>query len=421
MTLKKLKRLDTVRIKNCRACGNPLNIVFCDLGMSPISNAFVSEETSGNGEIFYPLRALACQKCWLVQIDTMLPSEVHFHSEYVYFSSFSESWLAHAKKYVTDVTKRFALSGDSQVIEIASNDGYLLQYFRELNIPCLGIEPTANTAKAARQKGVETRELFFNSETARTLLAENLQCDLILGNNVLAHVPDIHDFVSGVPIILKAEGVATFEFPHALRMIQENQFDTIYHEHYSYLSLTALQPILKHHGLRVFDVEHLPTHGGSLRLYICHENAKHIELGAVQAAMDEEAAAGLSAPDVYQGFADKVRQSKLDLLDFLVSARKDGKTVAGYGAAAKGNTILNYVGAGTDLISFVVDKNPAKQGLLLPGSHIPVVHPDAVLASKPDYLLILPWNIRDEVCSQMAYIRDWGGQFVVAIPSLQVF
>ncbi|SOY93196.1 SAM-dependent methyltransferase [Cupriavidus taiwanensis] len=404
----------------CRACGATLSQTVVDLGLSPVSNAFIRPEHAASGEMFYPLHAMVCQACWLVQLRDETPAETHFHEDYVYFSSYSTSWLEHASRYVADMTRRFGLNQASQVMELASNDGYLLQYFQQAGIPCLGVEPSSNTAAAARAKGIDSREVFFGTATARALRDEGWQVDLLLGNNVLAHVPDINDFVGGMPVVLRQEGVITLEFPHLLRLLEQNQFDTLYHEHYSYLSLTALLPVLTRAGLRAFDIEHLPTHGGSLRLYACHAGAAHETTAAVQACLDEEAASGLSSPAPYAAFAERVRQAKHDLLTFLIGARRAGKRVAAYGAAAKGNTLLNYCGAGTDLIDFVVDRNPAKQGKLLPGTRIPVLAPEAVNEHRPDYLLILPWNLRDEIMNQMSGIRAWGGSFVTAIPETVV-
>ncbi|WP_420998375.1 class I SAM-dependent methyltransferase [Cupriavidus sp. 30B13] len=404
----------------CRACGAPLAQTVVDLGLSPVSNAFIKAGDAARAETFYPLHAMVCEHCWLVQLRDATPAETHFHDDYVYFSSYSSSWLEHARRYVEAMTARFGLGAASRVMELASNDGYLLQYFVQAGVPCLGVEPTANTAAAARARGVDSRELFFGTATAHALREEGWQVDLLLGNNVLAHVPDINDFVGGMPAVLKPQGVITLEFPHLLRLIEQNQFDTLYHEHYSYLSLSALQPIFARAGLRVFDVEHLPTHGGSLRVFACHANAGHAATPAVAAALAEEHAAGLDSAALYAGFAERVRKAKRDLLAFLIEARNAGKRIAAYGAAAKGNTLLNYCGAGTDFIDYVVDRNPTKQGRLLPGTRIPVVAPEQVFGDRPDYLLILPWNIKDEVMAQMAGIRDWGGRFVVAIPETAV-
>lgn len=404
----------------CRSCGAPLTRAICDLGLSPVSNAFIKREDAAKGEMFYPLKACVCERCWLVQLEGSPSSDVHFHDDYVYFSSFSTSWLDHARRYVEMITARLQLSPGSRVMEIASNDGYLLQFFVAAGIPALGIEPTGNTAAAARLKGVETRELFFGKDTARHLAAASWSVDLLLGNNVLAHVPDINDFVAGMPQVLKPSGVVTLEFPHLLSLIEQNQFDTIYHEHYSYLSMLALLPIFGRAGLRIFDVEQLSTHGGSLRIYLCHIAAAYQQTPAVTRIEQEERAAGLGDIARYDTFARRVAATKRELLRFLMDAKDRAKTVAAYGAAAKGNTLLNYCGIRSDMIDFVADKNPAKQGRLLPGSRIPVCDPDQILNCKPDYLLVLPWNIKDEVMAEMATIRQWGGQFVVPIPRLEI-
>jgi SAM-dependent methyltransferase len=404
----------------CRACGAPIDVIVADLGLSPVSNAFIKPEETDRGETFYPLRARVCESCWLVQLDIATRTDLHFHDDYVYFSSFSSSWLEHARRYVATMTSRFSLNAESRIMEIASNDGYLLQYFVQAGIPCLGIEPTANTAAAARAKGVESREMFFGCDTAQRLATEGWQVDLLLGNNVLAHVPDINDFVCGMPHVLKPQGVITLEFPHLLSLIEQNQFDTIYHEHYSYLSLTALQPIFSRAELRIFDVELLPTHGGSLRIFACHTSAAHTEAPAVSKCLALEKAQGLLDQATYTGFSERICETKRALLTHLIKTKRAGRRIAAYGAAAKGNTLLNYCGIGTDFIDYVVDKNPAKQNRLLPGTRIPVHSPDRVFQTKPDELLILPWNIRDEVMKQMAGIREWGGKFIVPIPRVEL-
>lgn len=404
----------------CRACGTMLVHTFADLGLSPVSNAFVKPQDASHGEMFYPLHAKVCHHCWLVQLAGVTRAEMHFHDDYVYFSSFSSTWLEHAKNYAEKMIAQLKLDSQSRVMEIASNDGYLLQYFKQANIPCLGIEPTANTAAVARTKGIDTRELFFNRSTAAQLAAQEGKVDLLLGNNVLAHVPDIQDFVSAMPTVLKPDGVITLEFPHLQRLIENNQFDTLYHEHYSYLSLQALMPVFKSAGLRVFDVEHLSTHGGSLRVYACQQAAAQQELAAVRECLQMEMEAGLQDLKTYAAFDHKVREAKYALLSFLIDAKRNGKCIAAYGAAAKGNTLLNYCGIGTDFIDYVVDKNPTKQGRLLPGSRIPVCRPETVFETRPDYLLILPWNIQHEVVTQMAGIRDWNAKFVLPIPRLLI-
>ncbi|NHZ99226.1 class I SAM-dependent methyltransferase [Massilia sp. CCM 8734] len=410
----------TTPARSCRACGAPLHHSFADLGLSPVSNAFVEPDQAAEGEMFYPLHAMVCAGCWLVQLADATRAELHFHANYVYFSSFSSSWLAHARAYVEQMTARLGLNGSSRVMEIASNDGYLLQYFQQAGIACIGIEPSGNTAAAARARGIDTRELFFNRATASALAAQGEQVDLLLGNNVLAHVPDLHDFVGAMPAVMKRQAVATLEFPHLLRLIADQQFDTIYHEHYAYLSLTALMPVFARAGLRVFDIEHLTTHGGSLRVHACLPGAAHATTAQVAACLEQEQAAGLMRLDTYTGFGERMRATKRALQRFLIDAKDQGKTIAAYGAAAKGNTLLNYCGIGADIIDYVVDSNPAKQGKLLPGSRIPVRAPHAVFETRPDYLLILPWNIKDELMGQMAGIRDWGGQFLLANPHIQV-
>jgi SAM-dependent methyltransferase len=406
--------------RHCRSCGAPLDHSFADLGLAPVSNAFVDPANAADGEMFYPLHAMVCSHCWLVQLADATRADLHFHDNYVYFSSFSSSWLAHARAYVAQMTTRLGLDGDSRVMEIASNDGYLLQYFQQAGIACVGIEPSANTAAAARAKGIDTRTVFFNRATAAALAAEGQRVDLLLGNNVLAHVPDLNEFVGAMPAVLKPEAVVTLEFPHLLSLIAGCQFDTIYHEHYSYLSLLALMPVFARAGLRVFDVEHLSTHGGSLRVHACLAGAAHAATAAVQACLQMENDAGLARLDTYAAFSASVRAAKRAMLSFAISAKDQGKRIAAYGAAAKGNTLLNYCGIGADVIDYVVDRNPAKQGRLLPGSRIPVRAPEAVFETRPDYLLILPWNLKDEVIAQMAGIRDWGGQFVLPIPLVAV-
>ena len=404
----------------CMSCGSPLSRVVCDLGLSPISNAFIKAEDAAKAEMFYPLKACVCESCWLVQLESSPDSGAHFHEDYVYFSSFSSGWVEHARRYVKAMTARLALDASSRVMELASNDGYLLQFFAHAGIPALGIEPTANTAAAARLKGVETREMFFGRQSAALLVADGWTVDLLLGNNVLAHVPDINDFVGGMPLVLNPEGVITLEFPHLLNLLTLNQFDTIYHEHYTYLSLIALEPIFARAGLRVFDVEAIPTHGGSLRVFVCHAAASHMTMPSVGQMLGLERSEGLASGARFDAFAQAVVETKRALLQFLIEAGAAGKSVAAYGAAAKGNTLLNYCGIRPDMVAFVADKNPTKQGRLLPGSRIPVLAPEAIAARQPDYLLVLPWNIRSEIIAQMAEIRSWGGQFVVPVPTLEV-
>ena len=405
---------------HCRSCGSQLNLGFLDLGLTPVSNAFVKKEDASVGEMFYPLSASVCESCWLVQLNEVTRADLHFHEEYIYFSSFSTSWLDHARRFVKDMISRFDLSAKSRVMELASNDGYLLQFFVQAGIPSLGVEPTANTAVAARAKGIDVREVFFGKPTAADLAAEGWKVDLLAGNNVLAHVPDINDFVGGMPLVLQPEGVVTLEFPHLLRMIEGVQFDTIYHEHYSYLSLTALLPVFSRAGLRCFDVEHLPTHGGSLRLFLCHLAADRVETRAVKDCLAMEVAAGLCGRKIYETFVQRVQATKRDLLQYLIESKRAGRRIAAYGAAAKGNTLLNYCGIGSDFIDYVVDRSPAKQGRLLPGTRIPVCAPERIFETRPDELLILPWNISQEIMGQMSGIREWGGHFIVPIPTVQV-
>jgi predicted TPR repeat methyltransferase len=403
----------------CRGCGATLRETFADLGLSPLSNAFIPADRAGDGEMFYPLHAWVCGHCRLVQLEAFETPAAMF-SDYLYFSGFSDTWRHHVQAYAGQMIARLALGSASQVIEIASNDGTLLQPFRAAGVPVLGIDPAANVAAAAAARGIPTDIAFFGSATATRLRAAGHAPDLITANNVLAHVPDLHDFVSGLRILLPATGVITIEFPHLLRLLADCQFDTIYHEHFCYFSLHVAVRILARHGLLVFDVETLATHGGSLRVYACHDAAPHPVTAAVRACLDQELAAGLEGIEIYRDFAAQVVAVKCALLEFLIGARRAGRRVAGYGAPAKGNTLLNYCGVGRDLIDFTVDRNPHKQGLLLPGSRIPILAPEAIAAARPDYLLILPWNLRDEIIAQMAEIRSWGGQFVVPIPTLRV-
>jgi SAM-dependent methyltransferase len=391
-----------------------------DLGLSPLANAYVPATRADRGEMVHPLHAFVCEACWLVQLEAFETPEAIF-SDYAYFSGFSAGWLAHAEAYVAAMQARFGLGPDSRVVEVASNDGYLLRAVVARGIPALGVEPAANVAAVARASGIPTEVAFFGAETARRLRAEGHAADLMAANNVLAHVPDIHDFVEGFRVLLKPEGVATFEFPHLLRMIAERQFDTIYHEHFSYLSLGVVSEILAAHGMRVFDVEAWPTHGGSLRVFACHAAAAHPQGPAVARVRAEERAGGLFEAGGYAAFAEDVVRIKCTTLAFLAELRLTGQTVCAYGAAAKGNTFLNYCGIGPELVQVVADRSPHKQGTLLPGSRIPVVAPEALLARRPDYVLILPWNLKDEIAGEMAAIRDWGGRFVTAIPRLAVF
>ncbi|MBK9533320.1 MAG: class I SAM-dependent methyltransferase [Chitinophagaceae bacterium] len=406
---------------NCRHCKNELSFEFADLGFSPPSNAFLTMAQLNEPETFYPLKTMVCEKCFLVQIDEFAKHDDIFNADYAYFSSFSTSWLAHAKAYTEMMIKRFGFNAGSQVIEIASNDGYLLQYFAAQGVPVLGIEPTANTAAAAKEKGIESVVDFFGVRLARSLAAKGTKADLLLGNNVLAHVPDINDFVGGLKILLKENGVITFEFPHLLQLINKNQFDTIYHEHFSYLSLMAVAPIFAGAGLDIFDVEELSTHGGSLRIFAKHREDGEKEISIrVKDLLDKEAAFGLKDLEVYTGFQQKAEKVKNDFTKFLIEAKNEGKTVAGYGAAAKGNTLLNFAGIKKDLLQFVVDASPHKQNKFLPGVHIPVVDEQRIKKEKPDYIVILPWNLKDEISAQLAYIKEWGGKFVVAVPELEI-
>lgn len=404
----------------CRFCGNNLTTEFINLVNSPPSNSFLNKDQLNEPEIFYPLKLFVCDKCFLVQIDEYKKSDEIFNSDYVYFSSFSQSWLEHSKKYVEMIVKRLGLNGSSLVVEIASNDGYLLQYFKQIGIPCYGIEPAINTALVAKQKGIDVIENFFDAALATKLADEGKRVDLLLGNNVLAHVPNINDFVAGLKTLIKDKGAITMEFPHILNLIKQNQFDTIYHEHFSYFSFYTVNKIFKAHGLNIFDVEELPTHGGSLRIYATHEEFKIPASDSVKLMLVKEENFGITKIDTYSSFSEKVEKVKNNLLEFLILAKKDGKKVAGYGAAAKGNTLLNYCGIKKDLISFVVDKSPYKQGKFLPASHIPVFNEDFLKKEKPDYILILPWNIKSEIIKQLSYIHVWGGKFVLAIPYLEI-
>ena len=405
----------------CRFCHTPLEQTFADLGMSPISNAFLKPGQLKLKEPFYPLHAYVCGNCMLVQLEQFESPGVIFNEEYAYFSSFSDTWLKHAKLYADEMVKRFGLAQSSFVVEIASNDGYLLQYFVEKNIPVLGIEPSANVAEAARKRGVDTLVKFFGVNSAKELVSKGRQADLLLGNNVLAHVPDLNDFVAGMKILLKSGGVITMEFPHLLRLMRENQFDTIYHEHFSYFSFLTVEKVFTRHGLTLFDVQPLSTHGGSLRIFAKHAEDPSKEVtNAVHALLAEERGANLDKLAAYDEFAEKVRITKRKFLQFLIQAKESGKSVVAYGAPAKGNTLLNYCGVRTDFIDYAVDRSPHKQGMFLPGTHIPIYEPDRIFRTKPDYLLILPWNLKGEVIQQMSGIRNWGGQFVVPIPEVTV-
>lgn len=405
----------------CRHCQTELTLPLIDLGSAPPSNAYFTGHTLHAPEKYFPLRVLVCTECWLAQTEDYAGADELFSADYAYFSSYSTTWLTHAERYVADMVRRFDLNAHSHIVEVAANDGYLLQYAKSQGIPCLGVEPTTSTADAARAKGIEIVEAFFGVKLAKELAEQGKQADLTAANNVLAHVPDINDFVAGFAMLLKPAGVATFEFPHLLRLVSENQFDTIYHEHYSYLSLTAVQRIFERNGLNVFDVEELPTHGGSLRVYAQRQDSGVHKLRQnVATLLAREVAAGMTSPEFYRGFQTKADQLKNDFLSFLIEAKRSGKTVVGYGAAAKGNTLLNYAGVRPDLLSYVVDRNPAKQDKFLPGSRIPVVAETHLTKTKPDYVMILPWNLREEVTVQLAYIREWGGRFVTSVPVLEI-
>jgi SAM-dependent methyltransferase len=404
----------------CRFCQAPLEHTFVDLGMSPLCESFLTAEHLNRMEPFYPLHVRVCGACFLVQLEEYVTPE-HIFTEYAYFSSFSDSWLRHARAYVDMIAARLALDAQSHVVELASNDGYLLQYFVAKGIPVLGIEPAANVAEAARGRNVPTLVRFFGETLGRELLAEGKAADLVIGNNVLAQVPDLNDFVAGVAVLLKPDGVVTMEFPHLMTLVDGNQLDTIYHEHFSYFSFTTVERIFAAHGLRLFDVEEIPTHGGSLRIYGCRKDCgRHANSARTGALRQREAAAGITRLEYYGAFGERAKATKRKLLEFLIGAKRDGKTVAGYGAPGKGNTLLNYCGIRADFLDYTVDRNPYKQGRFLPGTHIPIFHPDKLAETRPDYVLILPWNLREEIVRQLAYIREWGGRCVVPIPEATV-
>jgi hypothetical protein len=406
---------------HCRFCKTLLKDVFIDLGNSPASNSFLTAAELNEPEVFFPLKVFTCPACFLVQVDEYKKSDAIFNSEYVYFSSYSKSWLEHAAAYTDRMVARFGLNESSQVIEIASNDGYLLQYFKQKNIPVLGIEPTANTAKVAAEKGIESIIDFFGVPLAKQLADKGCKADLLLGNNVLAHVPDIVDFVAGMKILLKAAGIITMEFPHLMQLVDNNQFDTVYHEHFSYLSFHTVQQVFASQGLELFDVDEIPTHGGSLRIYARHaEDKSKLISEKVGLLLTKEKSKGLTSLEYYSGFQQKALKVKLDFVDFLVQQSRAGKMVAAYGAAAKGNTLINFCGVKNDLVQFVVDANPNKQHKFLPASHIPVVNEKYLKDAQPAYVIILPWNLKSEIIAQLAYIKDWGGKFVIPIPSLEI-
>lgn len=403
----------------CRFCSTPLHDVFLDLGAAPPSNAFLTRETLGAAEAYFPLKLFTCGKCRLVQVDEVQSHTALFDHDYVYFSSFSRSWLAHAERFVATATDELGLDAGSLVVEVASNDGYLLQYVAARGIPCVGIEPTAGTARAAREKGIDTIERFFGEAFARELVATHGKADLIVANNVLAHVPDINDFVAGFATALAPGGSVSVEFPHLMELVENRQFDTVYHEHFSYLSLHTVRAIFAAHGLDVWNVEQLPTHGGSLRVWGSHQGTREVS-AAVAALLDEERVRGMLEDEYYASFQHAADEVKDDFVAFLIEQRRAGRKVAGYGAAAKGNTLMNYAGIRPDLISFVVDASPHKQGRWLPGSRIPVVAEETLRQERPDFVVILPWNLRSEIEAQLSYIREWGGRFVVAVPRLEV-
>ncbi|MGH3991849.1 MAG: methyltransferase domain-containing protein [Pseudonocardiaceae bacterium] len=409
-----------MRKTTCRFCGTPLTHVFADLGMSPLANSYLSEEELGQMEPFYPLRALVCHECFLVQLEDYETPDVIF-SDYAYFSSYSTTWLEHSKRYAEMAIERFQLDEQSQVVELASNDGYLLQYFAERGIPVLGIEPAANVAQVAREKGIRTMVKFFGRATAREVAAM-MKADLVIGNNVLAHVPDLNDFVGGMKLVLGPRGVITMEFPHLLHLIGRNEWDTIYHEHFSYFSFFTVSKVFARHGMTLFDVEELPTHGGSLRIYGRHteDESKPVTERALELAQRERDG-GFDRLETYLGFSEKVKLAKWELLEFLIDRRREHSRIVAYGAPAKGNTLLNYCGVGTDFIEYTCDLNPHKQGHYLPGTRIPIRAPEAIRDTKPDLVFILPWNLREEIMDQLSFVRDWGGRFMVRTPELRVY
>lgn len=407
---------------NCRFCKEPLHRKFVDLINCPPSNSFLSAEQLNAPETYYPLAIYACHNCYLVQVDEYMKAKEIFNGDYVYFSSFSKSWVEHARRYVEAMVERFGYNEQSFVMEIASNDGYLLQHFKEKGVPVLGIEPTQNTANAAILKGIPTITEYFGAGFAHQLSRRRQKADLVIGNNVLAHVPDINDFVEGLKVALRRSGVVTMEFPHLLRLVEDCQFDTIYHEHFSYLSFTTVKKIFEAHALELFDVEEVPTHGGSLRIFAKHKKDKAKAIApSVPAMLEKEAAAGITTPEFYLGFQERVDRIKYELLGFLLKQKRTGNKVVAYGAAAKGNTLLNYAGIkGNDLIQFVVDAAPSKQGKYMPGSHIPVYEEKMIREYRPDFIIILPWNLKDEIVKQLSYVEEWGCQFVTFIPEIQI-
>ena len=407
------------KVHHCRLCGTGLKHTFIDLGMSPPCESFVPREQIDSMEPYYPLHVFVCEECLLVQLNEYVSPQAIFE-EYAYFSSYSTSWVAHAQKYCHQMARQLELNRDSLVVELASNDGYLLQHFIPLNIPVLGVEPAANVAKVAIEKGVPTRVEFFGEKYAQELIDEGLRADLIVGNNVLAQVPDLNDCVAGMKLLLKPEGVITLEFPHIEKLIAENQFDTIYHEHFSYFSLLTIQHMAKKHGLKVIEVEELVTHGGSLRVHLSHQTSTRPIQSNVARVLNNEIKAGLDKITVYTSFVERARKVKRELLSFLIGAKEAGKTICGYGAPGKGNTLLNYCGVGTDFLDFTVDRNPYKHGRYTPGMHIPIEPVEAIDLMKPDYILILPWNLKDEIVAQMRHVQEWGAKFVVPIPGVSI-
>jgi hypothetical protein len=399
----------------CRFCGTPLDLTVVDLGMSPLCESILRADQIRQMEPFFPLHVFACERCYLVQLEAFVPPGEIFN-EYAYFSAYSTAWVEHARRYVEMISERLALGPDDLVVELASNDGYLLQHLVGTGIPILGIDPAANVAKAAEERGVPTLVDFFGRDTARRLVDEGKRASLIVGNNVLAQVPDLNDFVAGVKVLLRADGTATFEFPHLLRLFDGLQYDTIYHEHFSYFSFTTIAAILRAHGLTVYDVEELWTHGGSLRVYAQHAGGQHETTVAVSELLAREQAGGLLSPERYARFAEDVKESKRALLDLLIGLRRQGKQVVGYGAPGKGNTLLNYCGIRTDLLDYTVDRNPYKHGLYTPGTHIPIFSPEKIGETRPDYVLVLPWNLIDEIATQLAYVAEWGGRLIVPVP-----
>jgi trans-aconitate methyltransferase len=404
----------------CRFCANPLSKVFLDLGSAPLSNAFLTEKALNEPEPFYPLKLFTCDKCWLVQLEEVQSRATVFPPDYVYYSSFSTSWLEHAERYVEYASSRLNLNGESLVVEIASNDGYLLQYVAARGIPCLGIEPTEGTAEAARKKGIETIVNFFGQKLAQNLAEQRGLADLIIANNVLAHVPDINDFVGGLSVLLDSSGTVTAEFPHLLQLVAHRQFDTVYHEHFSYFSLHTICKIFSAHGLKIWDVEQLPTHGGSLRIWASHHREARNENESVSKILSLEVSSGMLNSNYYDNFQIQADSVKNEFLEFLLMQKRAGRKVAGYGAAAKGNTLINYGGIKPDLLPYVVDASPHKCGRWLPGSRIPVVHESRIRAEKPDFIVVLPWNLQSEITRQLAYTAEWGCQFVVAVPRLAI-